>query len=388
MSSTPLAPSDQPSAGALVPATSAGIARAAQALRDGHLAILPTETVYGIAVNLHSPDARRAARAIKAAATGDENTRSPWVLHLAQAEDVLAWVPHLSPIGRRLVTKAMPGPVAFQIKLHPLDLEAARRRLGDAADETLIDGEMTFRVPELGPTQGVLASVEAPVAIIGAGTAAQPGVFEASDIPASLLQAPGGPQVILDGGPTRYRRSSTLVRIDGEQYAVLRPGVIDERIIHKFADMTIVFVCSGNTCRSPMAAALAATQLAGKLGIRPSELPLRHIVVQSAGLHAARGMRAALEAVDAVKPFGADLTTHLSQPATPDLLRRADAIYTMTDAHREEILELVPGAEKKTFRIDPDEDVADPIGSNLSVYQQVASRLNTLLQQRLGELSI
>jgi protein-tyrosine-phosphatase len=247
---------------------------------------------------------------------------------------------------------------------------------------------MTFRVPELAPTQQVLGSVEAPAAIIGAGTAAQPGIFEATEVPASVLQASGGPQVILDAGPTRYRRSSTLVRIDGDRYTIVRPGVIDERIIHRLADMSILFVCSGNTCRSPMAAALAARQLADRLGILPAELPLRHIVVQSAGLHAARGIRAAFEAMDAVKAFGADLGSHVSQPATPDLLRRADVIYTMTNAHREEILDLLPGAEKKTFRIDPDEDVADPIGSSLSVYQQVASRLNTLLQQRLGELSI
>jgi protein-tyrosine-phosphatase/tRNA A37 threonylcarbamoyladenosine synthetase subunit TsaC/SUA5/YrdC len=368
--------------------------RAVAALQAGKLAILPTETVYGIAVNLHSPEARRAARAIKAAAAGDgaqeKAAQSPWVLHLAGSEDVLEWVPHVSAIGRRLVTKALPGPVAFQIKLPAEDVEAARQRLGAAWEETLVDGAITFRVPDLGPTQQVLAAVKAPVAIIGAGTAAQPGVFETAEIPQTLLQGAdgGGAAVVLDAGPTRYRRSSTLVRIEGEQYSVVRPGVIDERIIHRFADMTIVFVCSGNTCRSPMAAALAAKQLADKLGIPPGELPLRHIVVQSAGLHAARGMRAALEAVDTVKEFGADLTAHFSQPATADLLRRADVIYTMTDAHREEILDLVPGAEKKTFRIDPDEDVADPIGSGLSVYQQVASRLNTLLKQRLGELSI
>ena len=60
----------------------------------------------------------------------------------------------------------------------------------------------------------------------------------------------------------------------------------------------------------------------------------------------------------------------------------------MTNAHRDEVLDLLPSAEKKTFRLDPEGDVADPIGSSLSVYQQVASRLNTLLQQRLGELSL
>jgi protein-tyrosine-phosphatase len=134
-----------------------------------------------------------------------------------------------------------------------------------------------------------------------------------------------------------------------------------------------------------MAAALAAKTIADKLHISPQELPLRHIVVQSAGLHASRGMRAAFEGMDAVKALGGDLSGHISQPATSDLLRRADVIYTMTDAHREEVLELIPAAERKTFRLDPEGDIADPIGSPLPVYERVARRLATVLKERLSE---
>jgi protein-tyrosine-phosphatase len=172
------------------------------------------------------------------------------------------------------------------------------------------------------------------------------------------------------------------------QYSVVRPGVIDERILHRMADLTILFLCTGNTCRSPMAAALAGRMLADKLKITPGELPLRHIVVQSAGLHASRGLRATMEAMEAVKALGGDLTTHISQSATPDILRRADVIYTMTDAHREEVLDLYPWAERKTVRLDPEGDIADPIGATLAVYQRVARRLASVLQERLDELVV
>ena len=60
----------------------------------------------------------------------------------------------------------------------------------------------------------------------------------------------------------------------------------------------------------------------------------------------------------------------------------------MTDAHREEVLELLPGAERKTFRIDPEGDVADPIGVPLPVYERVADRLDQVIQQRLSELPL
>jgi protein-tyrosine phosphatase len=307
------------------------------------------------------------------------------VVHVAQPEEVLRWVPELSHIGKRLVTKSLPGPVAFQIKLGEQSLKSAEQRLGEAAGETIRDGYITFRCPDFAATQAVLGQVHAPVAIIGTGSATQPSAFEVSELPSpadSMIEA------ALDGGPTRYRKPSTLVKIDGEQFSVVRVGVMDERIIARMADFTMLFLCSGNTCRSPMAAALAGKLLADKLGIRVSELPLRHMVVKSAGLHANRGMRATLEAVDAVKPLGGDLSSHFSQPVTTDLLRRADVIYTMTNAHREEVLELLPGAEHKTFTVDPEGDVSDPIGSPLPVYEHVARRLSEVIQKRLSELPI
>ena len=178
------------------------------------------------------------------------------------------------------------------------------------------------------------------------------------------------------------------MKIEGDHFSIARAGVIDDRIIQKMADFNILFICSGNTCRSPMAASIATKILADKLGIHPSELPLRHIVVQSAGVHANRGHRATREAIEATKTRGADLSSHISQPATSDVLRRADVIYTMTDAHLEEVVHLLPAASRKTQRLDPQGDVADPIGSDLSVYEEVADRLSEVLKQRLSELRI
>jgi len=378
----------------LIPANAAGAQRAADLLNNGQLVILPTETVYGIAVNLLSDQARAAGRAMKSRAAAENAHPGPWVIHTGSVENLLSWAPGLTSLGKRLIIKSLPGPVAFQIKLTPTDLAAAKKRLGPAADETIHDGFLTLRCPELTIAQDILSATHAPIAIMGAGTSAQPSVHEITDIPQAMLT--DSPIAgIVDAGPTRYRRSSTLVKIDGDQYSVVRAGVIDERIIDRMADFTLLFICSGNTCRSPMAAALATGLIAQKLGVPAADLPLRHVVVQSAGLHASRGLRAAREGVEVVEKMRqakgldfADLNRHISQPATPDLLRRADAIYTMTAAHSDEIAELYPWAERKTFQLDPDADIADPIGSPVSVYEKVAKRILDLLQQRLSELPV
>jgi len=160
---------------------------------------------------------------------------SPWVLHVSVPEELLQWVPHLSAVGRRLVSKSVPGPVAYEIKLDSHTENEARQRLGNAADETIHNGFLTLRCPEFTPTQEVLSAVKAPVAIIGAGTPTQPGVFDLQDLPANLLANNTAIAAAMDGGPTRYRRSSTLVRIEGGNYTILRPGVIDERILHRLA---------------------------------------------------------------------------------------------------------------------------------------------------------
>ena len=100
-----------------------------------------------------------------------------------------------------------------------------------------------------------------PVAIIGAGNRQQPAIYELQDVPAGLLSPESEIAAALDGGPTRHRKPSTVVRIDGNAYSVVRAGVIDGRIFDRLADFTILFICSGNTCRSPMAAAWRLARL-------------------------------------------------------------------------------------------------------------------------------
>lgn len=107
---------------------------------------------------------------------------------------------------------------------------------------------------------------------------------------------------------------------------------------------TILFVCTGNTCRSSMAEALARKILTEK-GAQDS------IKVISAGTAAMEGMPASPEAVEVMNARGIDLASHQAQKLTPELIREADIILTMTQDHKSQVISMVPSACSRVYTL-------------------------------------
>jgi protein-tyrosine-phosphatase len=154
-------------------------------------------------------------------------------------------------------------------------------------------------------------------------------------------------------------------------------GIVPSRTL---AQQLLLFVCGGNTCRSPMAAALAQAQIAGDGTIPRWQ-------VASAGVSdPTAGAPISPDAVTALAELGVEPPAdHHARALTPEMCANTKAVYCMTRDQRDKVIAMAPDAAPRTFCLDPEADVPDPVGQPLDAYRNCASHLQKLVQARLAE---
>lgn len=133
--------------------------------------------------------------------------------------------------------------------------------------------------------------------------------------------------------------------------------------------MRVLFVCTGNTCRSPMAEALLK-EIAEERNLE--------IQVHSAGLFAAEGQRPSTNAIETID--NKDIKEHRSKMLTKELMDWAELVLVMTKSHLNMVEKMYPGAKAKThllldFTEYIDKDIADPFGGSIDEYERVKLQL-------------
>jgi protein-tyrosine phosphatase len=138
-----------------------------------------------------------------------------------------------------------------------------------------------------------------------------------------------------------------------------------------------------------MAEAMMRQLIAKKLGCKPEETEQRGVIVASAGVSASPGGVAAPEAVEVLRSRGLDLSRHESQPLGEKLVRHADLILALTNAHRQAIIRRWPEASARTAVLRMDRgDIEDPIGGPVEMYTQCAEQIEEALRERVEHLDL
>ena len=153
---------------------------------------------------------------------------------------------------------------------------------------------------------------------------------------------------------------------------------------------TVLFVCTGNTCRSPMAEGLLRKEMKQR-GINENQ-----VQVMSAGIFAQNGEPATEHAVTVMRERGVSLKSHRSRRLNHAMLEKADLILTMTTDHKQALLMMDAAVAERLFTIaefvsDPETagitDVADPFGGSPDMYRTTAEQLERMVKALAQELA-
>lgn len=148
----------------------------------------------------------------------------------------------------------------------------------------------------------------------------------------------------------------------------------------------ILFICTGNTCRSPMAEGIMKDFL-------QSKEPFSAVNVESAGIAVPFSTPASPHAVTVLKEMGIDIEDHASQLVTKPLLEKADLILTMTERHKQILISAVPDLEGKIYTLkeyagQEELDIGDPFGGTKEVYRKVALEIKTIIKKIIDKMEL
>ncbi|HCO93558.1 MAG TPA: threonylcarbamoyl-AMP synthase [Phycisphaerales bacterium] len=359
---------------------SAKINEAAACIDSGGLVAFPTETVYGIACRVKNDSLAR-LNALKGRTAGKYYT-----LHIGHKSDVKNYIPTIGLRAQKLIQNAWPGPLTIVFELEQEDIDKQRKNLEREVFENLYkDNSIGIRCPDNAIAAMLLRQTNNPVVAPSANITDQPPAVDAGQV---LEQLSGQIELLLDAGPCKYKKSSTVVKIGKRGMEVLRPGVYSQAELEALSQVKFLFVCTGNTCRSPMAEGIFRKYLAEKLQCNVDDLDKMGYKINSAGIIGSVGYPASTEAVVACAAQGVDIKAHRNKGLSKELIEESDIIFVMEQIHRDRVIALAPAAANRCLLLAGKTGIADPIGQPQESYNNCAKLIERAVQERISELVI
>ncbi|MEN8127230.1 MAG: L-threonylcarbamoyladenylate synthase [Planctomycetota bacterium] len=356
------------------------IQKAAQLLNAGSLVAFPTETVYGIGCKVDK-NALQRLNEVKGRQLGKHYT-----LHVGSFEQLAKYVPTMGMKAWKLVQNALPGPVTVVFELDERVLKYTAEHISKDVFELLyVDGTLGIRYPANPVACAVLSQTQSPVVAPSANPAGQDPAQTAQQV---LDYFEGRIDAVVDApdfGCT-YKKSSTVVKVGKRDIEVLREGAVSIDQIREWSTVRILFVCTGNTCRSPMAAGFCRKYFSDILGCHVDGLADLGYIIDSAGIAAFEGAPASRHAIEVCREQQIDLTSHRSRQLTLQDIEQSDLIFTMSRSHRASIVQSLPSASKKCFMLDPKNEIQDPIELDMDVYRTCFCQISENIREKKSEI--
>ncbi|MDD5154916.1 MAG: L-threonylcarbamoyladenylate synthase [Candidatus Omnitrophica bacterium] len=328
--------------------------QAAGIIRSGGLVIIPTETVYGIAANMLDKKAIERLIRIKGRPQGKH-----FSLHIHKKETVDELAKDIPVAAYKLMDRFWPGPLTLVFR---------------SKDQ----GTIGMRMPDSEIAFKIIADSGVPVVCPSANISGRPAPVNFQD---AIKGLSGLVDLAIDAGNTRIGVESSVVDVTQEPLRILREGAIQKKDIEETANKkTVLFICTGNSCRSVMAEALLKKML--------SERNRSDVEVLSAGTMMNAGLPATEQTKEVLKRENIDVSGHISRQVSREIINRSDIILVMEKTHEGRVLEMAPEARNRLFllkefaKINEDGlDIEDPIGKSMEFYSNIFNTIKQALER-------
>ena len=356
------------------------IKEAAKLIDAGGFVAFPTETVYGISCRVERDSLARLSF------LKDRSDEKYFTLHIAQPDMIDSYVPTIKLNARKLIQNAWPGPLTIVFELDGPDMDHQRQKIERDVFENLYKNDsIGVRCPDHPVATVLLQHTLHPVVAPSANLSSESPAVNGRQV---LDRLSGRIDMLLDAGPCQYGLNSTVVKMGKKGLEVLRTGVCSEEHLRALSQVKFLFVCTGNTCRSPMAEGIFRKYLVEKLHANVDEIEKIGYTVDSAGIIGSVGFPATAQAVAACTAKGVELAAHRNKGLSVELIEESDFIFVMEPIHRERVVAMVPKAASRCFLLDENGQIPDPIGHPQSFYNRCAEQIERAVKKRIGELVI
>jgi ABC-type Fe3+/spermidine/putrescine transport system ATPase subunit/protein-tyrosine-phosphatase len=360
---------------------------------------------------LSSLDPRTKAGIIEDLRRWNEARRIPILYVTHDHAEVLALGDRVIALEQgRIVAEGLPHEVVPALRREQMAQPAGFENLFDATVVELREQEHTMTCRLVGTS----LQIETPLAQVPLGSEVCIGIRAAEILIASSQPAIVGACSVIRGDVKRLDRVGAAVEArvaGGAEFRVHLPlRSVDSPDLKAAAEMWViiradachlvrpgissrvqrlfVFVCSGNTSRSPMAEAICNAEIARRFGVSLENLDRLGIRAMSAGLTARPGEPLAPDAEQTLAALGLPRVGHRAGNLTHRLAQQAEVIFCMTQDQRNELLTAFPEAVSKIQCLHQRGDIDDPTGKGSSGFLELASLLQRLVGDRLSSLGV